>query len=137
MSSPNHKTRKAYRQGELVFIPLTAAELQAMDSGAPRGLFLRFRPLDTDVIREGEATGHRHQVLAGVAAAAMLLTPVAPLPAGLPDMAPVGADDRLLLAESAVQITHPEHRPLRLPKGRYLIVVQREYDEARQRRVLD
>jgi len=137
MTSQDSRTRKAYRQGELVFISLTAAELQRMDSGASRGRFRHFKYLETDVIREGEATGHRHQLRMKLAATAMLLAPLAPLDSGLPDMARVGVDDRLLLADNAVQIVHPEHEPLHLPQGRYLIVVQREYEETGHYRVLD
>jgi hypothetical protein len=47
------------------------------------------------------------------------------------------SEDRLLVAEASVEIIHPEHKPLSLPRGIHLIVVQREYDETRPQRVLD
>ena len=137
MTEQNIQTRKAYRQGELLFLPLCEQDVGMLN---PEGRSLqhqRWTKLDTDVLREGEATGHRHQVLSRTALAATVLAPVQGVMTGLPDMAPIGNEDRLLMAEGTVDITHPEHRPLTLPKGRYLVVVQREYDETKAHRVLD
>jgi len=137
MTEQNIQTRKAYRQGELLFLPLCEQDVGMLN---PEGRSLqhqRWTKLDTDVLREGEATGHRHQVLSRTALAATVLAPVQGVMTGLPDMVPIGNEDRLLMADGPVDITHPEHRPLTLPKGRYLVVVQREYDEVRAHRVLD
>ena len=49
----------------------------------------------------------------------------------------VGSEDRMLVAEEPVEVVHPEHRPLNLPKGIYLVIVQREYDEVKARRIMD
>jgi hypothetical protein len=45
-----------------------------------------------------------------------------------------GSADR---ARAVVEIVHPEHKPLALPQGMHLVIVQREYDEARPQQVLD
>jgi len=101
----------------------------ATDSGWQR--------LDTNVLREGEATGHRHEVISRLAATAVLFAPPAPFMPGLPGMDRITGEDRLLVADGPVEIVHPEHKPLTLPKGMHLVIVQREYDESRSHRVLD
>jgi hypothetical protein len=56
---------------------------------------------------------------------------------GLPNMDLIGNEDRLLVAEEPVEIVHPEHKPLSLPRGNFLVVIQREYDEIKARRIMD
>ncbi len=52
-------------------------------------------------------------------------------------MAVIGSEDRMLVATRPVEVVHPEHMPLSLPEGNYLVIVQREYDEIKARRILD
>ena len=52
-------------------------------------------------------------------------------------MANIGLEDRLIVAQQSIEVTHPEHRSLRLSKGAFLVIVQREYDEVKARRILD
>jgi len=135
MASQNDKTRKAFRQGELLFVPLNAEEMETLN---PRNAsYPRWNKLQTNVLREGEATGHKHEVMTETPGTATLLAPVSTLLRGLPDIDLIGNEDRMLVAEEPVEVVHPEHRPLRLPKGNFLVVVQREYDEVKARRIID
>ncbi len=130
-------TRKTFRQGELLFVPL-GKEDYARLFGDRRDLAdLGWQDLDTNVIREGEATGHKHQVLTKLAVSAALFAPPESWMQALAGMDRITGEDRLLVADGPVEIVHPEHRPLTLPKGIHLIVVQREYDETQSYHVLD
>lgn len=137
MARKDIKIRKAYRQGELLFVPLSEQDVGILDPNPNDRTYPRWSTLQTNVLREGEATGHKHEVLPQTQGAATLLAPERQVIGGLPDMDFVGNEDRLLVAEEPVQVVHPEHKPLRLPKGSYLVVVQREYDEVRARRIRD
>jgi hypothetical protein len=68
---------------------------------------------------------------------AVILAPERQLMPGLPNMDLIGNEDRMLVAEEPVEVVHPEHRPLSLPKGNFLVVIQREYDEIKARRIMD
>ena len=137
MTTENIKTRKAYRQGELLFVPLDQEDTitlgyKLQDSSSPR-----WKKLPTNVIREGEATGHKHEVLSQKQGSAMLLAPVSTLLRGLSHMDFVSREDRMLVTQEPVEVVHPEHRPLNIPSGIYLIIIQREYDEVKARRIMD
>lgn len=137
MSTESKKTRKAYRQGELLFVPLNGQELGMLDFEPKNMSYPSWKKLDTNVLREGEATGHKHEVISQTPAAVTMMAPDRQLIRGLPDMDFVGSEDRLLVAQEPVEVVHPEHRTLRLPKGSFLVVIQREYDEVRARRIRD
>ena len=137
MTTQDTKVRRAYRQGELVFLPLTAEDLTTLEPGARNQSYSRWKKLRTMVLREGEATGHKHEVVTQQSGTATLLAPAQGFMPRLPDMGSIGAEDRLLVAEEPVQVVHPEHRALRFPKGSFLVVVQREYDELKARRIMD
>lgn len=137
MATKSTKVRKAYRQGELLFVPLREQDMGILDPNPNDRTYPRWSKLQTNVLREGEATGHKHEVLPQTEGAATLLAPERQVIGGLPDMDFVGDEDRLLVTEEPVRVVHPEHKPLRLPKGSYLVVVQREYDEVRARRIRD
>ena len=122
-------TRKAFRQGELVFVPLSKDDCTRLFQGQKDAFIAGWNPLDTNVIREGEATGHKHEVVSKLAAVAALFAPPAPMLAHLSGMDRIGNEDRLLVTDEPVEIVHPEHKTLHLPKGVHLIVVQRQYDE--------
>ena len=129
--------RKAFRQGELVFVPLSKDDCAHLFRDQKDAFTAGWNPLDTNVIREGAATGHKHEVVSKLAAVAALFAPPAPMLARLAGMDWIGNEDRLLVANEPVEIVHPEHKTLHLPKGVHLIVVQRQYDETMVRTVRD
>jgi len=137
MAEQKEKMRKAYRQGELVFLPLSEQELRTLYPASQDASYPRWNKLATTVIREGETTGHKHEALAETPGAVTLLEPERQFMPGLPNMASIASEDRLLLAEEPVRVVHPEHKPLRLEKGAYVVIVQREYDEVKARRIRD
>jgi hypothetical protein len=137
MAKKDSKSIKAWRQGELLFVRLNEQDMGLLGLDHKHSSQPQWQKLRTRVLREGELTGHRHEVLARTRATASILAPGDPFTGGLPDMDMIGHEDRLLLANEPVEVAHPEHRALRLPKGVYLVIVQREYDETRTRRVLD
>ena len=61
MTTENIKTRKAYRQGELLFVPLSKDEMSEFDP--ENKSCSSWKKLQTNVLREGEATGHMHEVI--------------------------------------------------------------------------
>jgi hypothetical protein len=131
------KTRKAYRQGELVFVPLSNEDMAQLNPSLNDLSHSQWSKLKTNVLREGEATGHKHEVVESTPGTAILLAPERQFLPGLPGMDILGIEDRFLAAQEPVEIVHPEHRPMPLPKGFYLVIVQREYDEVKSRRILD
>jgi hypothetical protein len=137
MAKRNVPTRKAFRQGELLFVPLSKEDYARLFGDRRDVASLGWQKLDTNVIREGEATGHKHEVLTKLAAAAVLFAPPESFLGGLPGMDRITGEDRLLVADGPVEVVHPEHKPLALSKGIHLIIVQREYDETRSHRVQD
>jgi hypothetical protein len=130
-------TRRAFRQGELLFVPLSKEDYSRLLDGRKDATDSGWQRLDTNVLREGEATGHKHEVISRLAATAVLFAPPESLAASLPGMDRITGEDRLLIADGPVEIVHPEHKPLTLPKGIHLVIVQREYDESQSHRVLD
>ena len=94
-----------YRQGELLFV-----------KGKVKG-----EKLNHLVIAEGEATGHKHEVVT--------------------EDAELYEKDGVmyLRAKDDVEVVHPDHKTLPLPKGDYEIIVQREYvvGNEKYRRVAD
>jgi hypothetical protein len=137
MSDKNVTVRKAYRQGELLFIPLNRDDIALIESKPTNTSSLNWKKMNSLVIREGEVTGHTHEVVTKNPGAVTLFEPNSQFINGLDDMDSVGNEDRMLVANEPVNIVHPEHKPLNLPKGRFLVVVQREYDETKARRVMD
>lgn len=136
MSTQETKSRKAYRQGELLFIPLSSQELKTLNVEVRDGLDPQWTEIPNHVLREGEATGHKHEVVSEKLGTTSVLAPTQQF-RGLPDMDNLGFEDRLILAQQPIEIIHPEHRSLKLPQGAFLVIVQREYDEVKSRRILD
>ena len=95
-----------YRQGEIVFLQLKKPRKAITKYG--------FGDLGSDIIREGEKTGHMHQVINGKL---------------------YNKGDKMILeAYDNCVIVHPEHKALPVAKGVYEIVIQREYDEHKDSR---
>lgn len=91
---------KAYRQGEILIF-------KVKEKPRPNSLFKR---ISTGVIREGEKAGHEHKVTGGQTQL---------------DLSPDG-DEGTLSVKKEAEITHPEHDPIKLPKGEYVVKVQKE-----------
>ena len=129
------KKQQVYRQGEILFIKLDL----------PQGLDRKTvgKDLGTKVIREGEMTGHMHEVigegtLSDVKSRWLYWSETSKdgshqesksvtLPEG----------DMFLTAENNIEVRHPEHATLKLEKGDYTIRIQREYSEQENQRVSD
>ena len=77
------------------------------------------KKMDSLILAEGEATGHKHQVTQGLA-----------------ELFETGSTKYLKVLSDEATITHEEHKPITLPKGTYRIGVVKEFDhfteEARQ-----
>ena len=118
---------KCYRQGELIFIPCTVTKEQ-------REFLTRGGRDMGRNIREGEVSGHIHAINAGT---------LIELPQATGGYYQDGArfeiprGEMFLTSDHQIKITHPEHDTLPLDHGDYVIRVQREYDETRDRQVLD
>jgi hypothetical protein len=102
--------RIAYRQGENLFEKIDSA------------IGYKLEKLNTKTIREGELTGHKHEIVGN---------------AELWKIENFRNDDMILTADKDIKIVHPEHKTLDLPKGIYRIRIQREYDELRERLIRD
>lgn len=137
MAQTSLKTRKAYRQGELLFIPLGQKDMATLSPDSKGQSYPNWKKMNTTVLREGEATGHKHEIVAENTSAVTVLAPASRFIRSLPDMETLGTDDRLMVLDEPVEIVHPEHRSLQLGKGMFLMIVQREYDEVTARRVTD
>jgi hypothetical protein len=96
----NRKDRKDapwYQQGDVTIKPV---------ADVPAGA----QPSDSNVLREGEATGHAHRAVAG-------------------DVRLFLGDGRLFMrAPSGTEVRHEEHDVVRVPPGVYEIGGVREYD---------
>ena len=67
-------------------------------------------PLSTNIIAEGEKTGHNHELNGPHRIYEML-------------------DKNLYFeAKQDIELKHPEHNTIRIPKGKYAIVHEREHD---------
>ncbi|WP_395749174.1 hypothetical protein [Prosthecobacter sp.] len=80
---------------------------------------LKARP---PVLAEGEVTGHAHRIKAGTRAQVL-----ADASGGL----------FLDVEDAEATILHEEHGPVTVPRGQYLVRIQREYHPKEIRRVID
>jgi hypothetical protein len=90
---------KAYRQGEILFFRVKKLPFTY-------GRVLKSVP--SGVIRVGEKEGHEHKAEGGQLS--------------LFD----GGDEGILKVDKQATITHPEHGDIKLPKGDYVVKVQKE-----------
>ncbi len=103
--------QKIYRQGDVLFVKI---------SSIPKKEVIQ---LNHKIIAEGEATGHKHEILEDSAV----------LYEALPNLDHLSYDGQLeetskyLKVLSKSNVVHNEHGPILLPKGNYRIVMQREY----------
>ncbi len=119
---------KAYRQGELLFVPREIKDMAGLRETLAKGR-------KTTVIAEGEATGHKHE-LADPATATLI--EVDSWHTYIDGVSPRAQDfEKILHTDVGTVIKHPDHKELELPAGTYFIKTQREYDEEAARRVMD
>ena len=129
-----------FRQGDVVFLPLTTTEATRVRA--------EYKYPTNTVLKEGEATGHKHQATGdGVAVLSPMVNRQEASPWSLRDTRQViesaGLSPELLgtslylTAEGAIKVVHEEHGTLTLKRGGYLVFSQREYDEVQNRQVLD
>ena len=91
---------KAYRQGEILIFKVKKKPW----------LHSPLKHIPTGVIREGEKAGHEHKVTGGQTQLDLSLE----------------GDEGSLSVKKEAEITHPEHDPIKLPKGEYVVKVQKE-----------
>lgn len=86
-----------YQQGDVIIKPIKNIPNEA-------------QKLEHLIVAEGEATGHKHQVI-GDAELNMI-------------------DDTIFLSvfDETVSLLHEEHNPINVPKGDYVIHIVQEYD---------
>lgn len=105
--------RKGYRQGEVGII------VAPKGAKIPQG----FSEVPDNVIIEGEISGHKHEVKNG-----KLLEKK--------DSA-TGETKMILQAFDNCEVVHPEHKPIKVPKGLYEIRIQKEFKEGEAKKVKD
>jgi len=119
---------KAYRQGELLFVPQEIKDMEGLKKALAEGK-------KTTVIAEGEATGHRHEIADPITAT---LIDIENSHVWIDNESPrFNNFQKVLHTEDGTVIKHPDHADLQLPGGTYYIRTQREYDEAMDLRVRD
>lgn len=99
---------KAYRQGEILFFKVKKKP------NLPT--YLKAHVKKDGVIREGEKEGHEHKVADTKTAQLTMF-------GDDPKEATTGVLDVL---KKSARIEHPEHKPIDLPKGEYVVKVQKE-----------
>src|SRR5262245_6090974 len=105
-----------YRQGDVLLVPTSAAEVPATAVPAPRDRAGRM------ILARGEATGHAH----------VIVGPDVILLADRDDI------DRLFVKiVSRARVVHEEHDAIIVPAGSYRVVRQREYVPGSYRPVAD
>lgn len=91
---------KAYRQGEILIFKVKEI---------PKS-YQKPKPIPSGVIREGEKEGHEHKLEGGSAQLALF----------------DDGNEGTLTIDKATTLTHPEHKAINLPKGQYVVKVQKE-----------
>ena len=120
-------TTKVFRQGELLFVPVQFSEKQIVGIRVDMTT-----PKTTNCIREGEASGHKHEVI-GNAVLSDVTRERSYVDGTYIDI----RGEMFLDATDPVEVIHPEHETLKLSKGQYVIRIQKEYDEVKDRLVAD
>ena len=102
----------AYRQGEILIFKLKDETLRPHPSA---------KRIPGNVIREGEGEGHQHKV-EGQAQLSMF-----------PEMAATPGEKKEQPSQGTIEVgakgatvTHPEHGPIKLPPGKYIVQTQKE-----------
>lgn len=119
---------KAYRQGELLFVPQKIKDMLGLKRALAQGK-------KTTVVAEGEATGHKHELKDPDSA---ILVELEDTYVFIDNESPrFNNYQKILHTSEGTSIKHPDHKELFLPAGTYYIRSQREYDEEKARWVVD
>lgn len=102
------------RQGDVLLVPVTLIPPEAQPVPREAG---------STVLAHGEVTGHSHVI--NHKAAKLFAIPGTVEPR------------RFLRAGRDVVLRHEEHRPIRIARGEYEVIIQREYDGGETRQVVD
>ena len=102
--------RAQYRQGDVLLIPVDFVPTEAVQEDTPEGRV---------VLAYGEVTGHAHAI-------DVLLAKTFH-----------NGEHRYLVVTDGAILRHEEHSPLCLAPGAYRVQLQREYEPAGIRRVID
>jgi hypothetical protein len=105
---------KAYRQGEVLFFKLKP--------GTKPNHYGRQTEVPSGVIRVGEKEGHEHKLVGKHVQLSMFPDTTTTL-TGEKDQPSEGI---LKVGEEGAKVVHPEHKPLKLPKGEYVVKTQKE-----------
>jgi hypothetical protein len=109
------KYEKAYRQGEILIFKVKS--LKGIRVPMPYG-YKAFK-VENGVIREGEKEGHEHK-LDGNGQLTLFS-------ASKEDIEKKQADTGVIeVLEKTATLSHPEHADIKLPKGEYVMKVQKE-----------
>lgn len=101
-----------YRQGDILFVKVDEI---------PKGA----KPKKTDIIVEGEATGHAHRIVNG-----QILESVERLSYRETQV------NMWIIANKAAKVIHEEHGTILLEIGMYMVIRQREYDGKEKNRMV-
>lgn len=105
--------RKGYRQGEVAILRGIGQGTATLPAGC--------MPVPDNVIIEGEQSGHKHEVKNGKLY-----------------YKGEGDDKKMFLqAQDNCEVIHPEHKPIKVPKGLYEIRIQKELKEGEAKKVKD
>lgn len=110
-----HEFTLAYRQGEILIFKLADPKTRPN----PRGGIKR---IPGNVIRTGEKEGHQH-VVKGDAQLSMFPGSLAPTPGESQEQPSQGV---LEVGAKGAEVVHPEHKPIKLKKGKYIVQTQKE-----------
>jgi len=108
-----HGFTEAYRQGEILIFKLA-------DDTTPIHRSAKIIP--EGVIRTGEKEGHQHKV-EGDGQLAMFPDALAPTPGESQEQPSQGVVE---VGQDGATVTHPEHGPLKLGQGKYIVQTQKE-----------
>jgi len=105
---------KAFRQGEMLFFRIKkGTEIRRWGGKSV--------PISSGVIRTGEKPGHEHK-LGGAYQLEMFPDSTTTL-TGETDQPSEGI---IKVGKKGAKVTHPEHKPLDLPPGKYAVTTQKE-----------
>ncbi len=106
--------KKHYRQGDVLVIETETIPRDAKQVEREGGRI---------VLAHGEVTGHSHAI--------------ASMDARFLGVVAEGAERRFLRAVRPVALNHEEHAEIRIARGNYEVVIQREYEPGAIRNVAD
>jgi len=106
--------RKHYRQGDVLVIETAAIPADAKPVEREAGRI---------VLAHGEVTGHSHAIASQDARFAAVVAK--------------GAERRFLESKKPVALDHEEHATIKIARGAYEVVIQREYSPGAIRNVAD